>query len=165
MSDLIARLTACSPLNIALAHEARDEIERLKAQLAGQRMCVNCGRYAPEGHDRSQPLPECVDANGLSACTFDVTPQEACRLWRDRYYEKRVEIERLQADLDDTNRIFEMHWDCSMRAIRMWQAANPGNDLVWPDAADLLVWLLDQHKNQRDEIARLRNALNATEGQ
>lgn len=34
MTDIVERLTACSPLSIALAHEAADEIERLRAALA-----------------------------------------------------------------------------------------------------------------------------------
>jgi hypothetical protein len=29
-----------------------------------------------------------------------------------------------------------------MRAIKRWQAAHPGNDHVWPDHKDLLVWLM-----------------------
>ena len=31
-----------------------------------------------------------------------------------------------------------------MRAIKRWQAAHPGNDLRWPDHADLVVWLMEQ---------------------
>ena len=93
------------------ALESRAEIERLRAALADRRMCVNCGRYAPEGHDRSQPLPECVDADGFSACTFDTTPQEAWKIWQGRYYEKRAEIERLRAALATARGWFQDYAD------------------------------------------------------
>lgn len=46
-------------------------------------------------------------------------------------------IEELEAN-------FEIRWKATMRAIERWQQANPGNDLVWPDYADLCVWLLEQ---------------------
>lgn len=38
---------------------------------------------------------------------------------------------------------FDVRWAADMRAIKRWQEANPGNDLVWPDHADLVVWLID----------------------
>lgn len=45
------------------------------------------------------------------------------------------------AELQET---FDMRWNADMRAVAMWRAENPGNDLVLPDHADLVVWLLDQ---------------------
>lgn len=36
---------------------------------------------------------------------------------------------------------FNLRWDADRRAIKRWQAAT-GNLLVWPDHADLCVWLL-----------------------
>jgi hypothetical protein len=44
----------------------------------------------------------------------------------------------------ELQRTFDLRWDADMRAIKRWQAVNPGNDLVWPDRADLVVWLLDR---------------------
>ena len=41
----------------------------------------------------------------------------------------------------EQDREFNLRWDADMRAIRMWQAET-GRDLVWPDHADLVVWLL-----------------------
>lgn len=38
---------------------------------------------------------------------------------------------------------FNLRWKADMRAIKRWQAAT-GRDLVWPDHADLVVWLLEQ---------------------
>lgn len=39
---------------------------------------------------------------------------------------------------------FKLRYDADMRSIKRWQEAHPGNDLVWPDHADLVVWLLEQ---------------------
>lgn len=55
---------------------------------------------------------------------------------------------------------FDLRWKADQRAIKMWQAAHPGNDLVWPDHADLCVWLLErltQVMREKDE------ALNASQ--
>lgn len=41
-------------------------------------------------------------------------------------------------------RTFDLRWKADMRAIKRWQAAHPGNDMVWPDRADMVVWLLDE---------------------
>ena len=62
------------------------------------------------------------------------------------------EIERLQKINSELEDIFEKVWDADMRAIAAWQAANPGNDMVWPDRSELTLWLLS-------EIERLRTAL------
>lgn len=48
----------------------------------------------------------------------------------------RVRAAELQAT-------FNLRWDADMRAIKRWQAAT-GRELVWPDHADLVVWLLEQ---------------------
>jgi len=42
----------------------------------------------------------------------------------------------------DLQRTFDLRWKADQRAIKIWQEANPGNDLVWPDHADLVVYLL-----------------------
>lgn len=44
---------------------------------------------------------------------------------------------------------FDLRWKADMRAIRRWQQAHPGNDHVWPDHADLCVWLMDQWLDQQ----------------
>lgn len=53
-------------------------------------------------------------------------------------------------DLDDHYRSFDLRWDADMRAIKRWQAAHPGNDLVWPDHADLVVWLLEKLEEMKN---------------
>ena len=39
---------------------------------------------------------------------------------------------------------FDIRWNADRRAIKRWQAANPGNDLTWPDHVDLVLWLMGQ---------------------
>lgn len=47
-------------------------------------------------------------------------------------------------DIEFNDAAFDMRWAADRRAIERWQKANPGNDLVWPDHADLVVWLMDE---------------------
>ena len=54
---------------------------------------------------------------------------------------ERDEALERAADLDQT---FDLRWKANMRAIERWQEAHPGNDLVWPDHADMVVWLLEK---------------------
>lgn len=39
-------------------------------------------------------------------------------------------------------------------ADERWQALNPGNDLVWPDHADLVVWLLGELENTSANVRK-----------
>lgn len=61
----------------------------------------------------------------------------------------------LKAESDDLQQTFDLRWKADMRAIKRWQEAHPGNDLVWPDHADLCVWLLEELakvKAERDDV-------------
>jgi len=40
--------------------------------------------------------------------------------------------------------LFNMRWKADMRAIKRWQAAHPDRANVWPDHADMVVWLMDE---------------------
>jgi hypothetical protein len=40
--------------------------------------------------------------------------------------------------------VFDLQWKADRRATKLWQEAHPGSDLVWPDRADLVVWLMEQ---------------------
>jgi hypothetical protein len=66
-------------------------------------------------------------------------------------------IEALTAERDELQQVFDFQWKANMRAVEMWRAANPGNDLVLPDSAKLAIWLLERIKaltEQRDEARR-----------
>jgi pyrroloquinoline quinone (PQQ) biosynthesis protein C len=56
---------------------------------------------------------------------------------------QNAEITKLKVEAEDENRSFALRWNADMRAIKRWQAAT-GRELVWPDHADLCVWLLEQ---------------------
>ena len=61
--------------------------------------------------------------------------------------------EQIVEALNHDNAQFNLRWNADMRAIKHWQAAHPGNDLVWPDHADLVVWLLEQLDALRNPVA------------
>lgn len=71
------------------------------------------------------------------------------------------EINQRGARIAELERIFDTQWDCSQRAIKMWQTANPGNDMVWPDKTKLLMWLMDRIAELEAELhsARIRHDL------
>lgn len=46
--------------------------------------------------------------------------------------------------LEEYEHMFDLRWKADMRAIKRWQQAHPGKPNVWPDHADLVVWLMDQ---------------------
>lgn len=47
--------------------------------------------------------------------------------------------------LEDYEHTFELRRKADIRAIKRWQQAHPGSDHIWPDSADLCVWLMEQH--------------------
>jgi chromosome segregation ATPase len=62
--------------------------------------------------------------------------------------EKNAEIAELRATLN-------MRYDADQRAIRRWQAAHPGNELTWPDHADMVVWMLERCDTLADALQNL----------
>lgn len=54
----------------------------------------------------------------------------------------RTELAAAKEDAAELQDIFDLQWDADMRAVRRWRAANPGNELVLPDRANLVIWLL-----------------------
>jgi hypothetical protein len=62
-----------------------------------ERMCVNCGKTVPASHPRHEPLPECVGPDGMAACTFDLTPDEAWQHWRNEWHRQRDDLTALRA--------------------------------------------------------------------
>lgn len=77
----------------------------------------------------------------------DKTDTDKVRLIAQNFaYPGQVEaIVKVADDLDEHRRSFDMRWNADMRAIKLWQAAHPGNENVWPDHADLCVWLMEQY--------------------
>lgn len=56
----------------------------------------------------------------------------------------REERDAAKVDADDLQRTFDLQWKADQRAIKRWRVAHPGNDNVWPDRANMVVWLMEQ---------------------
>jgi hypothetical protein len=53
--------------------------------------------------------------------------------------------EKAADQIADLERTFDLRWKADMRAIARWRSENPSaRELIMPDHADLVVWLLDQ---------------------
>ena len=50
----------------------------------------------------------------------------------------------LAAQCDEMEQLFDLQHKADRRAVVRWRAANPGKDMVFPDRADLVVWLMGQ---------------------
>lgn len=88
------------------------ERDRAGAVIGKTRMCLNCGRYIDASLPRETVLPECVGPEGLSGCTFDMTPQEAWLHWRT----KADELERERYTADDPMKAYR-------ERVAVWNAA------------------------------------------
>jgi hypothetical protein len=64
----------------------------------------------------------------------------------------RIRAEKAEAERDDFQSSFELRWKADMRAIQLWQETHPGDDLVWPNHVDLVVWLLGERARLREAI-------------
>jgi len=61
----------------------------------------------------------------------------------DGEYVRADRIEALEAEKLELEQSFDLRWKADMRGIKRWQNAT-GRELVWPDHADLIVWLLER---------------------
>lgn len=80
--------------------KARARIAELENQLGITRMCVMCGKYKPAAEPRESPGCPPVDPEYGHLCGFDMTPQEAWAHWRQRAHDRRIESDRLRAELE-----------------------------------------------------------------
>lgn len=64
-----------------------------------------------------------------------------------------AELKQFRMEAAEEDQRLAMHWESDMRAIRMWQEANPGNDLTWPSNDRLCFWLMQQIDKLRAEMA------------
>lgn len=71
------------------------------------------------------------------------------------------ELQETKDDARDLQRTFDLRWKADRRATKLWQEAHPGNDLVWPDHADMVVWLMEELDKWREPaevtIRRIRD--------
>lgn len=66
------------------------------------------------------------------------------------------DIKALEDEGNELQASFDLRWKADMRAVDMWHEAG-GDELTWPDHADLCVWLMEQNSEQDKAIAQLRH--------
>lgn len=59
------------------------------------------------------------------------------------------DVEALLEDAQEMDASFNLRWEADMRAIKRWQKAHSGNERVWPDHADMVVWLMEQIEGKK----------------
>lgn len=121
--------------------------ESIQAAMAAERTaCALLARYHSH-HALWQGLPtDALDAFGIALAKrieSGIRERQMPKL-PDIDAEKDAAIADLQIQLERHHHSFELRRKADMRAIKRWQEANPGNDLIWPDHADLCVWLMDR---------------------
>jgi hypothetical protein len=62
------------------------------------------------------------------------------------------EVHELQSDNKDLQQTIELCCKADLRAIKAWQEAHPGNDLVWPDRARLVEWLITENTDLHQRV-------------
>lgn len=56
-----------------------------------------------------------------------------------------AQLKEVTEERDELEQLFDLQWKADQRAIKRWQKAHPGNERIWPDRADMVVWLMEQH--------------------
>jgi hypothetical protein len=137
------------------AEAAEAERDSLKEKLGLLRVCVNCWRTADASKvKRGDDLPECVGPDGLSGCTFDLTPQEAWEHWRSVAHDRREDAARMTTERDAAlARVREME-----QALK-WYGEQAAGCRKLSQAGDQF-----RHALDRDGGARARALLNREEG-
>lgn len=103
------------------------------------------------------PNHDSPNQDGMTFIAFDDAPDVSKaggfegRL-RFELYQATQRAEKAEAALAEKQELFDRLWEADMRGIKMWQEANPGNDLVLPDRAQHVAWVLD-HVAKLDGVA------------
>jgi hypothetical protein len=85
-----------------------------------------------------------VTREAYNKCLFRLrTYRNITEEFRERWRNSRAEKRELEATL-------KLIRDSDQRAIRMWQAAHPGSELIWPDRGKMIFWLLEQLDKKGD---------------
>lgn len=151
MTDIVWSLRNDVPCNgdigcsYELCNQAADEITRLRAEVAWHVEDKNAWQDTQAAHLR-EVTRLIAEVDNLKSM---VIVQE--KLLRS----KDAENERLRAEVSGLNQVFDAQWSADMRAIECWRKANPGNELVLPDHADLCLWLMEERTRLTAENERL----------
>lgn len=107
--------------------KAEREVERLTKELAKAQdgPCARCRDYEREPADY---VEDAIEAEG--------------------------KVAELTKELAERDASFDLRWKADMRAIARWREESPvERDLLWPDHADKVVWLMGQLE-AKDELIR-----------
>jgi hypothetical protein len=78
---------------------------------------------------------------------FHAMPERATLMPRQiEAIERAVRLIARAERADELQRTFDIRWAADQRAIKRWQEAHPDSERVWPDHADMVVWLMEQHE-------------------
>lgn len=61
-----------------------------------------------------------------------------------KYIDLHIKLDDAEKKIAELQASSDLRWNADMRAIERWRAAHPGKELVWPDHADLCVWLMGE---------------------
>ena len=71
------------------------------------------------------------------------------------------ERDSLKAEVADLQATFDFRWKADQRATAMWQVAT-GRERMWPDHADMVIWMLGEIDKLRAECDEARAVVRAT---
>jgi len=69
----------------------------------------------------------------------------------------------LEAELADWEASFDVYHAADARAVKRWQAAHPGTEMVHPDKTELGVWLVERIVELESAVPRLADGSVAVE--
>lgn len=138
-----------------LTDQRLDEIEAIaNTATPGPLEVAEGDLYDSEGTDRWSVVKDVGGAkyfvatveNGCPGDTLETEKANAelFALSRTAIPEMVAELKQFRMESAEEDQRLAVHWDSDMRAIRMWQEENPGNDLTWPSNDRLCFWLMQQ---------------------
>lgn len=71
---------------------------------------------------------------------------------KDQLATKNQTIRLLRLQIAELKEFFEVRSDADRRAIKRWHAAHIDKTNLWPDQADLCVWLMDRIAELEDQL-------------
>lgn len=105
---------------------------------------MNEAKYLDELERRADAYIEALAQEGYPL-EYQQRFQNMCDVFTvKRLIAAKRELDEALRKAGELQRSFDLRWKADRRATEMWQRAHPGNDLVWPDHADMVVWLLEQ---------------------
>ena len=61
-------------------------------------------------------------------------------------------MRELENELTELRNTFSLRWNADRRAIKLWQKDHPGQENIWPDHADLVIYLLNKIDLLQDSL-------------